>query len=109
MENLFNNFNLDEINDVLDNIKYRDTVRKEIGDRVNILDYSSCSHMNGMDLDNEQDEEMQFNMLTYFIVVETGQNYVYDAYYKKFKQNLIIVNPLTNIQYRINSGHVQLK
>lgn len=102
-------FNLEEINDVLDNLQYRDTERKEIGDRVSILDYSSCSHMNGQELDTEEDEEMQFNMLTYFIVIETRQTQVFDAYYAKYRQDLVIVNPLTNKKFRINSGHVQLK
>jgi hypothetical protein len=106
---IFEGFNLDEINELLDNLDYRDTVRKEVGDRINILDYSSCSHMNGMDLDNEQDEEMQFNSMTYFIVIETGLRYVYDAYYTKFRQDLVIINPFTNVKYRINSGHVQVR
>ena len=100
-------FNLDEINQVLDS--NRDPYRKEIGDRVDILDYSSCTHMNGRPLDSEQDEEMQFNALTYFIVIETGCDYVYDAYFTKYRQNLVIVNPHTNNRYRINSGHVKLK
>jgi len=109
MEEFDNIFNLDEINDVLDNIQYRDTERKEIGDRVSILDYSSCSHMNGRELDSEHDEEMQFNMMTYFIVIETRQKYEYDAYFAKYRQDLIIVNPLTKVRYRINSGHVKIK
>jgi hypothetical protein len=109
MENFDNLFNLEEINEVLDNIQYRDTERKEIGDRVMILDYSSCTHLNGLELDSEADEEMQFNSMTYFIVIETRQNYTFDAYYAKYRQDLIIVNPLTNMKYRINSGHVQIK
>ena len=106
MEDLFN---MDELNQVLDNLKYRDPYRKEVGDRITILDYSSCTHMNGQPLDYEHDEEMTFNFITEFIVIETGCKYVYDAYFTKYKQNLIIVNPLTNKRYRINSGHVQLK
>ena len=105
MEN--NLFSQDEINAILDN--NRDPYRKEIGDRVNILDYSSCTHMNGMELDSEQDEEMQFNFMTYFIVVNDRQKSLYDAYYTKFNQDLIIVNPVTNVHFKINSGHVQLK
>jgi len=107
MEN--NLFNLEEINDVLDNIKYRDTLRKEIGDRVTILDYSNVTHMNGMALDSEQDEEMQFNSLTYFIVIQDRQRIEYDALYTKFNQDLIIVNPLTRVMFRVISGHVKLK
>ena len=54
-----NLFNLDEINEIID--QNLDPYRKEIGDRVMIEDYSSCTHMNGLELDSEQDEEMQFN------------------------------------------------
>jgi hypothetical protein len=107
MENFSELFNLSEINEVLDD--HRDPYRKEVGDRVTILDYSSCTHMNGQELDSEQDEEMQFNSMTYFIVIETRQNYLHDAYYKKYRQDLIIVNPLTKVRFRINSGHVKLK
>jgi len=104
-----NLFNLEEINEVLDNIKYRNTQRKEIGDRVMILDYSSVTHMNGRELDNEQDEEMQFNSTVYFIVIADRQNYKFDAYYTIYRQDLIIVNPFTKVKYRVNSGHVKLK
>lgn len=55
-----------------------------------IEDYSSCTHMNGRELDSEADEEMQFNSMTYFIVIEMHQNYVHDAYYKKYRQDLIL-------------------
>ena len=105
MEN--NLFNLEEINEVLDN--NRDPYRKEIGDRVNILDFSSVTHMNGLELDSEEDDQMQFGYLTCFIVIEDRQRHSYDAYYLKYNQDLVIVNPLTNVRYRVNSGHVQLR
>lgn len=105
MEN--NIFDQDEINAILDN--NRDPYRKEIGDRVNILDYSSVTHMDGKELDSEADEEMQFNNLTYFIVIQDRQRHEYDAYYTKFNQDMVIVNPFTNIRFRANSGHLQLK
>jgi hypothetical protein len=101
-------FDPEEINAILNN-KYRDIMPKEIGDRVTILDYSSCTHLNGKELDDEQDEEMQFNDLTYFIVIANGQNNRFNAYYTIYRQDLVIVNPLTNVQFRVNSGHVQLK
>ena len=107
MEEFKHLFNIEEINEILEN--NRDPYRKEIGDRVSILDYSSCTHMNGRELDSEQDEEMQFNMMVHFIVIETRQNNYHDAYYAKYRQDLIIVNPLTNVRFRVNSGHVKLK
>ena len=102
-----NLFNIEELNEILD--KNRDPYRKEIGDRVNILDFSSVTHMNGRELDAEQDEQMQFNAMVYFIVIEDRQRHEYDAYYLKYNQDLIIVNPFTNIRYRANSGHLQLR
>jgi len=100
-------FNYDEINEILDDS--RDPYRKVIGDRVVIMDYSSCTHLNGLPLDFEDDDEMNFNFITEFIVIETGCLHVYNAYYKTYKQDLIVVNALTNKKYRINSGHVKLK
>lgn len=108
MEDFSHLFNLEEINEVLDN-KNRDPYVKEVGDRVSIIDFSSTTHMNGLELDSEHDEEMTFNTMTFFIVIQTRQNYHHDAYYKKYRQDLVIVNPITNKQYRINSGHVTLK
>ena len=102
-----NLFNLEELNEIID--QQRDPYRKEIGDRVNVLDFSSVTHLNGLELDYEDDDEMQFGFLTYFIVVQDRQRHSYDAYYTKYTQDLIIANPLTNKQYRVNSGHVQLR
>ena len=108
MEEFSDLFNLEEINEVLDN-KHRDPYVKEVGDRVSIIDFSSTTYMNGLELDLENDEEMNFNSMTFFIVIETRQNIMYDAYFKTYRQDLVIVNPFTNRRYRINSGHVTLK
>ena len=64
--------------------------------------------MNGLELDFEEDDEMNFNFITEFIVIETRQNYQHDTYYKKYRQDLVIVNPITNKRYRINRGHVKI-
>jgi hypothetical protein len=108
MEEFSHLFNLEEINEVLEN-KHRDPYVKEVGDRVSIIDFSSCTHLNGLELDLDDDDGMNFNFITHFIVIETRQNIQYDAYFKTYRQNLVIVNPFTNKQYRINSGHVTLK
>ena len=99
-------FNLDEISEVLDD-KYRDTETKEIGDRVQVIDYSSVTKLNGEDLDCF-DEDMQFDARTYFIVIETRQRVKYDAYYTIYTQDIIMVNPHTKKQYRANQGHLTL-
>ena len=102
-------FNLEEINRVLDE-KHRDPHPKDIGDRVRILEFSSTTFLNGDPLDYELDEdEMVFNFNSELIVIETRQDCTYDAYYTKYRQDLVIVNPLTNKKYRISSGHVTLK
>jgi len=106
--NIEDQFNLEELNEILDD-RNLDPYRKVLGDRVQIMDYSSCTHLTGKPLDYEDDDEMNFNFVTEFIVIETGCLHVYDAYFKKYKQDLIIVNPLTNKKYMINSGHVKLK
>jgi hypothetical protein len=104
----FDMFDQEEIYEALTKARDLNTDRKEIGDRVYILNYSSCTHLNGRPLDAEQDEEMTFNSLTHFIVIETRQDRIYDAYYYKYKQDLIVVNPITNIKYMMSSGHVKL-
>jgi hypothetical protein len=105
----FNNFNLEEINQVLDE-KHRDPNRKEIGDRVSIIDFSSCTYLNGAELDYDlEDDVMVFNFNTELIVIETGQKHIYDVQYTKYTQNLVIVNTLTNMKFRISSGHVTFK
>jgi len=106
--NIEDQFNLEELNQILED-RNLDPYRKVLGDRVQIMDYSSCTHLTGKPLDYEDDDEMNFNFVTEFIVIETGCLHVYDAYFKKYKQDLIIVNPLTNKKYMINSGHVKLK
>jgi len=105
--NFDNLFDFDEVNDVLK--QDRDTEKKEVGDRVEVIDFSSCTHLNGRPLDSEQDEEMQFVALTYFVVIYDNQDRVYNAVYAEFRQDLIIANPLTKLKYRIASGHVKLK
>ena len=106
--NIEDQFNLEELNEILDD-RNLDPYRKVLGDRVQIMDYSSCTHLTVKPLDYEDDDEMNFNFVTEFIVIETGCLHVYDAYFKKYRQDLIIVNPLTNKKYMINSGHVKLK
>ena len=97
-------FNADEIEQALHD-KYRDTGLKEIGDRVGVIDFSSVTRLDGSDID-ELDEDMQFNILTYFIVINTRQRHPYFAGWINYNQDLVIVNPRNNMQYRAFSGHV---
>jgi len=104
MEEFSHLFNPDEINEILEN-KHRDPVTKEIGDRVTILEFTSVTHLDGTELD--PDNEMNFG--TSFIVIETRQNYHYDAHFKTYRQDLVVVNLLTTRRFRVNSGHVKIK
>lgn len=106
MENPFDKFNLDEVNEVIQD-SFRDPDTKEIGDRVQIIDYSSVTRIDGTDID-ELDEDMQFDADIYFIVIATRQKHPYDAVFTKYNQDLVIVNSYTNMEYRVTSGHVML-
>lgn len=97
-------FNPDEINEALHD-KHRDKEPKEIGDRVGVIDFSSVTRLDGSQID-EYDEDMQFNVLIYFIVIETRQRHPYSAGWLNYNQDLIIVNPRNNMMYRAFSGHV---
>lgn len=110
-----------------------DMNKKEIGDRVLIIDFSSVTHLNGLPLDID-DPEMQFSD-NHFIVIDNRLKVKYkfipdddevesltnlaklselnfpDGYPfgRVYTQDLIIVNPRSNVQYRVNSGHVTIK
>jgi len=111
MNDFFNDndnlFDLSEI-DEIEELKHRDPVVKEVGDRVVIMDYSSTTHLSGEPLEPD-DYEMQMGDNRYFIVIATHQRMTYDSYFKTYKQDLIVVNPENNKQYRINSGHTKIK
>lgn len=106
MENPFEKFNLDEVNEVIGQ-NFRNTDTKDIGDRVQIIDYSSVTRSDGTHID-ELDEDMQFDADIYFIVIKTREKHLYDAVFTKYNQDLVIVNSYTNMEYRVTSGHVML-
>ena len=86
---------------VINNTEYKD-----IGDRVVVLDYSSVSHLNGEELfpeDYDRVEEMK-EKDEYYIVIETGKKVLF----KRYMQDLVIVNPKTNEQFRVPSRHLRI-
>lgn len=106
MEEYFNNpFEELEINE-LEEIKLRDHCRKDIGDKVNVIDFSSVSHMRGSALDAMDLEGLDFS--TYFLVIETNRKVLFKTEYHEYNQDLIIVDMQTKKQYRVISGHVKL-
>jgi hypothetical protein len=82
------------------------TERKEIGDRVIVLDYSSASHLDGESLDVQDFESIdETNLMNnYYIVIETGRR----ISFKHYVQDVIIANPRTNEQFRIASRHLRI-
>jgi len=86
---------------VINNTEYKD-----IGDRVVVLDYSSISHLNGEELfpeDYDRVEEMKAKD-EYYIVIETRKKVLF----KKYLQDMVIVNPKTNEQFRVASRHLRI-
>jgi hypothetical protein len=81
---------------------------KDVGDRVIVLDYSSVSHLNGEPLDAiDFDKIDEANLMNnYYIVIETGLRK--KVLFKKYMQDLIIVNPRTNEQFRVASQHLRI-
>jgi len=101
-DNPFEDLELNEIEE----IELRDHNRKEIGDRVNVIDFSSVSHVRGLALDAMDLENLDNN--TVFMVIETNRKVVFSANFHDYKQDLIIVNMSTKKQYRVISGHVKV-
>jgi len=106
MKEFDNLFDHDEIEKVLHE-RHRNTDVKEIGDRVAVIDFSSVTRFDGSEID-EYDEDMQFDILTYFIVIGTRQTHLYDAGFLHYNQDVVMVNPKTKMQYRACSGHLVL-
>ncbi len=87
--------------------KHSDSGIKEVGDRVNILDYSSVTFADGnvlLDTDYED-----FDTDCYFIVIAVNQNHSYESFLIIYDQDLLVVNPLTKKQYRVTSRHTRIK
>jgi hypothetical protein len=77
---------------------------KEIGDRVIVLDTSSVSHLGGEEIDPEDICEKD-----YFIVIDKNKRVEYTTLTGNvYKQDLVIVNPKTNWQFRVVSRHVKI-
>ena len=93
---------MDENTDILE----RDTAKKEVGDRVKVIDFSSMTHLEEA---LEFDDYDEIEPVDYFIVIATHEKSEYKSFVLTYTQDLIIVNPVSNKQYRIISGHTKLK
>ena len=92
--------------DELEEIKQRNHEVKDIGDKVNVIDFSSVSFHRGSALDAMDLEDLNFN--TVFMVVETNCKSYFKTEYHEYKQDLVIVDLKTNKYYRTISGHTKL-
>jgi hypothetical protein len=81
-----------------------DTEPKEIGDRVVVLDYSSVSHIDGEELDDNDYDNIDTMEDGYYIVIETKTRIPF----KNYIQDTIIVNPKTNEKFRAVSRHLKI-
>lgn len=79
------------------------TEPKDIGDRVVVLDYSSLTHTNGLEL-TIGELDLLLNTSEYCIVIDAKNNFKFSG----FVQDLTIVNPETKMQYRIASRHLRI-
>jgi len=80
------------------------TEPKDVGDRVVVLDYSSVSHLNGEQLDDTDYDKIDMSENAYYIVIETRKKVVF----KDYLQDVVIVNPRTNEQFRVVSRHLRI-
>ena len=85
--------------------EFIDNDRKEIGDRVKVIDYSSMSYI---DNQFEHDDYDNIDTDAYYVVCEIRQKNVLNTKISSYKQDLIIANPLTKILFKIGSKHVKL-
>jgi len=101
----WNNMELREIQNMVGN-KFIDTQKKEIGDRVMIIDTSSVSgiaaELDAMDYQDLIDADNKF------IVIANREKAIYHSYFQDYAQDLIIVDTKSNIQYRVISNHVRV-
>lgn len=104
-EELFPPLDMNDVRKVCDT-DFRDPVTKAIGDRVKIIDFSSVTHKTGRELEDSDFEELYDH--DYFVVTDTGKHVLFKTKYYEYKQDLIIANPKTKMQYRVISGHVKL-
>jgi hypothetical protein len=91
--------------------EFIDNNKKEIGDRVVVIDYSSMSHI---DCEFEYDDYERLADLKpddFYVVCYTGQKNVLKKSYTStpvYKQDLIIADPKTKTLFKISSKHVRL-
>ena len=78
---------------------------KAIGDRVQVLNYSSVSYKNGLPVDLLEEN---IDGQTVFIVIETHKRVEFETPYNTYIQDILMVDAKTKKQYRAMSNHIKL-
>jgi hypothetical protein len=102
----FNNYFEDIKSNEIELLKLRNTDHKEIADKVKVIDYSSTTFKHGGELDRIDFDKLDFD--TVFMVIETNCKVYYKVPNFEYKQDLVIVDLNTKVQYRVISGHTKL-
>lgn len=98
-------FNIDEIKNFIQCSEV-DNTKKEIGDRVQVLDYSSVSHKNGLPLDFGDADDL--DGFTIFVVIDTSKKIKFKTIFGDFIQDILMVDTKTNRQYWAVSKHLKI-
>ena len=99
------NFNIDDIMPFIQCSEV-DNSKKEIGDRVQVLDYSGVSHKNGLPLDFGDADDL--DGFTVFIVIDTNKIVKFKTIFGDFIQDILMVDTKTNMQYWAVSKHLKI-
>ena len=83
-----------------------DNNQKEIGDRVQVLDYSCVSHKNGLPLDFGDADDL--DGFTIFVVIETSKRVRFKTIFGEFIQDILMVDTKTNRQYWAVSKYLKI-
>ena len=98
-------FNIDEIKNFIQCSEV-DSTKKEIGDRVQVLDYSGVSHKNGLPLDFGDADDL--DGFTIFVVIDTSKKIKFKTIFGDFMQDILMVDTKTNMQYWAVSKHLKI-
>ena len=83
-----------------DNIDLR---TKEIGDRIQIWDFSSVTGEH-----SEKLSRFDFQNIPYLIVVDTHRRTTLEIFNQVYVLDLLVVDPKTNLKFRVASAHVKI-
>lgn len=81
-----------------------DWTKKDVGDRVSIIDYCSLSNI----FENKPIDDGEVDAVPFFIIIDINLKHKYTLNNITYIQDIIIANPRTKKCYRIASQHTKL-